>query len=353
MKRTYQILAVTCLALLVIAACRKPNNKRTTDIDPTTVNTGGQPPIFPGTKDPTLSKLMKKLAYTPEVICITAGIPQTVTFSKGTILSFYPNSFKYASGEIVTSGNVCIEMIEMYTPGAMIANNATTQTMTGELLQSGGQVHIKATKDGEEVFANTYDIRYKQPAQSSQTMYLYYGNTKNADSVVQWEIADTMQAGTVAVGTIIDSTIPPTPPLPPPPFNPNYLFQDCNHFGFTNCDCIRDTSIPRFLTTVVINDPSFTRSNTKVFFVLHEINGVARADSYFGNTQLSATLGSSNGDPHCAPEGMSLSIVVIAAKNDKYYYFEKHGLTTGEGLTVTATLTEKSEDYIRTTLATL
>ncbi len=58
---------------------------------------------------------------------------------------FNPQSFKDGSGNIISSGMVTVELTEMYTPGAMIANRVSTSTAMHRRLTSGGSVNIKAT----------------------------------------------------------------------------------------------------------------------------------------------------------------------------------------------------------------
>ncbi len=340
MKRNYHILLITCLALLMIAGCRKPNNKRTTDINTTPVNTGGQPPLFPGGTQPSLRELFKDLRYTPEKQCVTAGVLQVVTFSKGTRLTFYPNSFKDAAGNIITSGTVCMEMIEMYKPGDMIANMATTTTTGGDLLRSGGQVYINATKDGQTVYANKYGIAFKQPSASSEPMSLYYGGINNKDSLLKWTQANTSIPGTTAAATVPDSLL-----------GSRYIFDSCTDFHFINCDQLNEQTSPRTVVKIILPDSSFNDQNTRVFVILPGINGVVAAVNYSSSLH-SLDVGSDH-PLHEVPTGMVADIIVMTVKNDKYYYSEQTGLTVTAGMTVNATMTEQSLDYIKTRLGAL
>jgi hypothetical protein len=352
MKRTYQILAVTCLALLVIAACRKPNNKRTTDIDPTTVNTGGQPPIFPYTGTQPLSELFKNFRTTPEVICVTAGITQAVSFKKGTRLTFYPKSFRYASGDIVTSGTVCVELVEMYKPGDMIANGATTTTASGELLQSGGQVRIRASKDGQRVYLNKYGIAFMQQAPSNLPMQLFFGNNLNSDSSINWTVADPTLAGTVDSSTSSDTTSPMivTPPFPPPPYNPFYVFDSCFGGDWINCDRFYNYSGPTHNIRVTIADTSFSSRNTKVCIAFRDINAVARGQfQSFNFTATPYSLFVTKG----FPENLQFDVVVMTNKNGKYYYSEVLGQTLSADMEFPIEMEQQSEDYVKAKISAL
>jgi hypothetical protein len=339
MKSTHAILMVACMALLLIAGCRKPNNNRTTDINTGPISTGGQPATFPGGSQTSLNQLFKDLRYTPEVKCVTAGILQVVTFSKGTRLTFYPNSFKNAAGATITSGTVCIEMIEMYKPGDMISNMATTTTST-DLLRSGGQVHINATKDGQKVYANKYGIAFKQPAPSTLPMELFYGNTNNKDSVVTWGFTGGGLPGTTAAGTTLDTVT----------FISYNIFDSCTNFNFINCDVLADRG-PRAQINIVLADTIYKNLRTRVFIVLPSVNAVATPCRYVPATNTFELGGADVW--HGVPVGMPISIIVMSKIEDKFYYFEQTGLPAVDGMTVTANLTNQSLDYIKAKLAGL
>ena len=108
MKQTLRAALAVCLtAAIIVVACKKSSN-----------NTTG----------PTLSlnQLFAGLRTSPQNLSVTAGRDTMVFGANGTMLHFYTNSFKDASGNIVTSGTVNLQLIEMYKPGDMIANRATT-----------------------------------------------------------------------------------------------------------------------------------------------------------------------------------------------------------------------------------
>jgi len=327
-------------ASLLLASCTKPNNTRTADAP---INTGintSPPPSYQGGKKVSAYSLFAELRSTPQVYCITAGIPQTVTGTKGTKLMFYPNSFKYANGNIVTNGIVCIELVEMLTPGAMIANMATTQTTDYNMLQSGGQVNIKATKNGETLYANKYGISMPQPAASSLSMDLYYGNRNNADSVLLWRPLDPATSGgpgTTATGTEEDTT------------SIIYIFDSSTEFNDVNLDRFISFSLPKTKLKFTLPDTSFSILNTCIFIILPEINGLVHLEqknriagvSYFSsNTEISV--------------GQTINYVAINKKaNGKYYYYEKTNYTIPENMNVDVTLTEQSLEYITTRLGSM
>ncbi len=310
-----QFLFLAASALLLVVACHKtpaPEKNNPTNIA-------------------TLSEPFKDLRSTPEKQCVTAGAYQTITFAKGTRLTFYPKSFKDAAGSIITSGTVCIEMIEMYKAGDMIANRASTTTTDGGILMSGGQVHIKATKDGQEVYANKYGIAFKQPAASTQPMDLYYGK-RNSDSVITWTKANTASPGTSVPGTTIDST------------TVYYMFDSCTDFNFINCDQLRSTAA-RTDAKVKINNSDYNPLNTQVLLLLPSINSIINFK--YNKTTKIFEIGKD------IPVGMAAAIVIISNANGEYLYYEHTNMTVAEGFTVNATMTKETREGIKTKLSAL
>lgn len=176
--------ATTALGLLFGMSCRKtPTESLST---PTQYQTAW-----------TKSALFAGLRTEPFKFSVDAGVQSVGYGPQGTKLVFYPHSFKDASGNIISSGKIDIELTEMYTSGSMIGNNAVT-TCNGQLLRSGGQVKIKATQNGKEVYANKYGIGFKQPDASSNPMELFYSNNNSLDSTTVWEEPDTMRVYWIA-----------------------------------------------------------------------------------------------------------------------------------------------------------
>jgi hypothetical protein len=331
MKRHLYLLAISLFSMLAIASCTK-------DMSPDPIeekekyNAGN----VTGSKTK-LNALFAEFRSTPQSFTVTAGTNQTITGAEGTVLTFYPHSFKDAQGNIITSGTISIKLIEMYKPGAMIANRATT-TNNGKLLISGGQVNIKATKNGQEVFANSYGIAFPQQYPSNQPMALYYGNTDNPDSLTTWTIADTLLNGTTTNGTTNDS------------FNNYYVneFDSCTNFNWINCDYFYNVQGPLTNISVVMPDTNFNASNTQVFIVFPSINSVTNVSVYNAGTSTFSL-----GMNYEIPVGMTIHIVAITNNNGQYYYFEDAWLTSTANMSVTTTMTPQTQAYIFTQLSQL
>ncbi len=356
MNRTQNIVFLTAIfAVLSLVACRKPNNSRTTNDPYVPVNPNGQPPVnYPGSgaASATLKSLFNDLRSTPQTLTTTAGVSSTLYGTKGTRITFYPNSFKDASGNIITSGTIVIKLTEMLTPGAMIAENATTQTTTGDILRSGGQVKIEASKDGQAVYANKYSLSFKQPAASYQPMDLYFGDRNNNDSAVLWRPLDTASTGgtgTTATGTTTDSTTGGgggTGGFS----TPFYVFDSCTDFIYVNCDKLNSIPGPRTNIHFVMPDTTFNANNSTIYLIFNDINSVAtvRRESYETSTK------SFNLKYYTLPIGYTMTVITLCKKADgKYYFSEQNGLTITDAMSVNVTMTERTLDFIKTRLGEL
>jgi len=283
--------------------------------------------------------LFAGLRPTPFKFSVDAGVAFVGYGPKGTKLVFYANSFKDASGNIISSGKIDLELTEMYTPGAMIANNAVT-TCNGQLLQSGGQVKIKATRNGNEVFANRYGIGFQQPAASSAPMRLFYSNNSSDDSTTTWLTPDpnSNSNGQITEFTFTDST---TKAGAPTSYSFFYKFDSCTKFNWVNCDFFYGSTAPKTTVSVDPGDTKFNSVNTSVFLVFTSVNAVSTAYRY-GNT---APFTADN-----FPVGLDMKVVIMSKIDDEYFYAEK-ATTVSANMTVSIVPVKSSLSSIISNLA--
>jgi len=334
MKRTFIPIALLCACITMIAlSCGKNYSN---------VNMGG----------PTLNQTFAALKPTPQKITVQAGVETTVFGAKGTLLHFYPNSFRDANGHTLTSGNVDIQLTEMYKPGDMIANRATTMS-GGQILRSGGQINISATVNGQPVFANRYGVGFMQQQWSPNPMTLFYGNTNNGDSIVNWQAADTTQPGAFAAGVDTSGS-----------FNTQYgrpwvgyVFDSASTLQYTNCDAFYENDSPKTSVTAVMPDSSFTPSNTQVYLILPDINcAMSSVEPELGGASWNKPEHSitivSEGNTNIVPQGMNYKLIVITNKNGQYYYWQTSGVITHQ-LKVTTTPTQTTQADVTSKLDAL
>lgn len=318
----FKVALAVYLAVAFVSACKKTDDKNTG----TTVSTAGDAGK--------LNELFRSLRPAAQNFTVTAGNYQTITGAKGTKVTFYPNSFKDATGHIITSGTVNIQMTELYSMGSMIASRVLPVTTDGKRLRSGGEINIVATMGGQEVYANKYGLAFKQPTLSSQPMALYTGIT-GADSMTAWTADDTTTLGTTTGGTTIDSF---------GVSNSYYTFDSCTHFHWINCDHFIGTGVALTDLTVDFTDTMFNSGNTGVFVTFPSINSAGRAYGATGSHSVSCSN---------VPVGMNVDVVCIACVAGQYYYAHQSGITVAAGMHVTPTLAPQVFPYIQAALNAL
>lgn len=285
----------------------------------------------------TIRSLFSGLKYSPEVFTVQAGSATTITGSKGTRITFYPGTFRNAAGNTITGGNIRIELIEMYSPGDMIANHVTTTTAAQRLLTSGGCIHISATQDGQEVFADTYGIAFKQPAQSDNPMALFTGYQVSDSTGVNIKWSDDTTS-TVLRTLKIDNL---------EPFY--YIFDSCTSFNWINCDYFYNAPAPKTDVRVTLPDNSYDMTNTQVFVIFPAINAVVTTYAF---DQATRTFSFGNPSYHL-PVGAQVDVLVVGSKNNVYFADLHSNITLTPDFSVSANPTTQSLTAIQSMLAGL
>lgn len=288
-----------------------------------------------------LGQLFSSLRVVPQTLMVQAGQYTKVHGANGTLLSFYPGSFKDAAGNVINSGTVQIELVELYRPGYMIRQRAGT-TVDGQLLQSGGQVKITAAMNSQPVYASKYGIGFKQTAASVQPMSLYYGNTANADSIVNWTQASPATGNNVQQTAVITDSVNG--------FGDYYMFDTCTSFQWVNCDRIAIENPQAQLTNVLLNtgDTSLNCNNTSIYIVFPAYNCVSYFDQY-DNTNRVFRLS----QHFYLPVGVSMTIVAMSNKNGSYYYASQSNVTVTANMSLNLAMEPQSLAYITNALLNL
>jgi len=323
MKNQIKFITLIFAAIFFIFSCEKDNST------PTTSNVK---------KQSALTDLFKNIAPPIQNFTITAGQYQVVTGEKGTKIAFFNNSFKKKDGTILTSGSVKIVLQEMLTGSEMILANKTT-TSNGQLLQSGGQILVKAYLNGEELLVNkNAKPEVLIPSNTLRTMSLYAGTIKENDSIkgdtsINWDITkDTVKVKDTQA--FVGGTFWPR----------GYgFFMDS--FRYWNCDQLWDA--PSGRTELNITLPTgFVDSNSSVFIYFTSINSVAKCEGFIKSTNTFHLNHST------APIGMSIKILAIGHKNGKYYYEIKSAMVT-DGYSTTMSPIEVTEADLKLAIKSL
>lgn len=341
MKKVSIIVLLPSIVVVTVLSCKKTKSSKISNY----------------TKLP-FNQLFVSLRSTPQNFSVAAG-RDTIVYGTNTSLHFYSNSFKDANGSIITGGVINLQLVEMYTPGDMIKNRATTTLSNGQLLRSGGEVNIIATVNGQEVYANMYGISFAQPNISSEPMALFYGNSNNLDSVVTWSVStnigDTIHS--TSIDTIYSQRTPTAATLR---IVNSYSFNSCSKFRSVNCDYFYSNDSPKTSVSIIVPDSSFNPTNTQFYIVLPTINCIVSnvlntAGGYAGtywNAASHTVKMTSEGNTDIIPTGMNYKVVAITNKNGSYYYYQSSGISK-MGMTINATMKQDTEENIKISLSTL
>jgi hypothetical protein len=325
MKKTYTFLAGFVLLSSMFTSCMPETDVKVGEpIEPTSVVVPDS--IITPNNMSGLNQLFKPL-NTPEVyINVEAGQDEIKMGQRGTIFHFYPYSFKDANGNIVTDGTINIKVVEIYTPGQMIGFRLTTEDNNAQLLESRGQMHVSATKNGQPIYATSYGISFRQDGGSGDAMALYHGTYSTPDSAMIWtEVPAATGNNAVATTNIMGDEY--------------YVFDSCRSFTWMNIAKKHVDNSIKATFTLSMPDTSFNLTNTEVYVIYPNENSVFRMSHYNGNIPGYQTKEE-------IPLGKYFSIIVIRRSGENYYYYRKDNILMSLGLTLAANMIIKPKDNI-------
>lgn len=108
----------------------------------------------------------------------------TLVGEEGTLIQLKANSIQNASGEFVT-----VNLREYYQLSDMVFSNLTTETTNGEMIETGGMIHLEVLADNGEALQlkEGQEVTIKMPYEiKKEGMHLYAGEY-DKDSLVVWE----------------------------------------------------------------------------------------------------------------------------------------------------------------------
>lgn len=253
-------------------------------------------PVIPDPANPSVNHAStffnSNLVNGTQTFTINAGQAQTITGNKGTVIQFNANSFVTSGGTPVT-GNVQIELVEIYSKTDMILMNKQTvgKTWNGvSPLISGGQFSIVAKQNGQKLKlapGMNYQIDAPAPNGTTGQMSLFYGQIE--DEQLEWTQVDSsfVNAGSGIYSAFPDST------------------------GWVNLDYFMNNSGP--FSEINVQIPSgFTTGNTRVFVSIDGSSSIA------GIYNVNAGVFSS-GDYYKLPIGMAVHFIVINLDNNEIH----------------------------------
>ncbi|WP_027418079.1 hypothetical protein [Crocinitomix catalasitica] len=215
----------------------------------------------------------------------------------GTIVTVPVDAFVYADGSTVT-GAVNIEMIEVLNYNDMVLMNKPT--VSGDnILVSGGQLKITATKSGSQVYlAPDASLSVMVPTDAPDDRMALYEGIESLDGPVDWAlIEDTV---VVVEEDSLEGGV-------------YYYFEfDNPDLGWINCDYRWDNPAPQTTISAVL-DAEYRIRYTSCFVVFPEINSVI---NLYPNDTISSTYRLNN-----VPTGSRAIFVCVAEIDDVYYSY--------------------------------
>jgi hypothetical protein len=315
---THKSVMAISVALLLTASCQK------SDYD------AGNNTILANNS----AALLDEFHASPTSFSVTAGVTKEVLGPQGTLLRFYPNSFRDKNGNVLTGGNVKIELTEMYTAGDILKYYTSTSTGSS-VLTTGGQVFIKATMNGEEVTANKYGIGFdasRTPAPGPRE--LHYGNNYAADHIVTW--ADASGAtGMATHGAAVVSNASIT--LPSASY---YMFDSCTAFNWVAGDHTYSGTFQDVTINVKLTNESFAGNVWSVVYAGLSTQRVATAlyqVSFDREAQTVVYKG-------WVPTGTAAKLMLVIPRDKYTWFYAKNDQTLTDGITVDVTLIKASKD---------
>lgn len=286
MKNTgIKTISLIFVALLLIASCKKETNS--------------------GTKFPSLNIFLEQNKITSQSFTVNASAGGTITGAKGTVVTFPPNAFLDGNGNRVT-GNVSIELKEVFNKADMIAAGVFPVAYGSALLNSGGEYFLSATQNGNKV--NLEKGRFFQmrlPAQAADPNMQFFLQADNDTLAgINWVLPDTAVVNVDSqwvvspVGGFSFTTTPDSA----------YVIT-CDSLGWGNADVFMS---PTYVTcSFVVTGGSVTDANTKGYCLYDGKNTVWPAGMYGSIANNTIT------DSHIA--NIPIHFLVISVINGELY----------------------------------
>ncbi len=316
------MLVVAAAVTVTIFGCKKEEN-----ITPTPNSTSGN--------SLTIASFLTKKEAPKQTFTIDANQNQRIKGTKGTIIDFSANSFKTQSGQAV-SGNVTIELREMYSKSDMIFSKAPTMS-NHSMLISGGELYLQAFQNGTPLQLSSSDkVNAKFPLQNNvapMREFYNYSSFEDRQEPTDWYSSDYDSTATDSVFVITDSS----------DFQEYYSFY-LDGMNWINCDYFYNSPGP--FTDITVNvGTQFNYTNCVVYVSFDGMNSMASLyDSGVNHTY-------SYGYPSI-PEGLGVHLVAVANINGQYYSAIVPA-TLSANFSTNITLTPTTETQITTAIGQL
>lgn len=317
MKATLLSAAILATAMTSITACKKDKST----------------PNYVKADDFMASHAIKEQSFTGN-----AASGFTITGEKGTKVTFAPNAFVDANGGAI-SGTVTVTLKEVLSKKDVLFSGVMTES-NGQLLESGGEILVKAKKDGADIRLNPALQNDAARVEIPKVM-----NNKDLGLFVQ----DKRQQGG-ANGSGQQQQSPYTwNPAPYYPFGngPNSYSFSLPSFTWVNCDRFYSDPNPKTTITAL---PAFQDNNQvtdlQVMLVFRNISTVITLPYDY-------TIQKFQSYQNSLPIGLQADLVIIGKDSDGFIQFGTQVITISAGMHIDAPVHKATQAEVDAFLATI
>lgn len=323
MKTKLLTLGFVAAAIATLSACKKHNDL----------------PAFAKADDFWASHKIEDQTFTGN-----ASTGFTIMGDKGTKITFPANAFVDANGGLV-SGTVTISLKEVMSKKDVLLSGVFTEA-NGQLLESGGELQVKAKKDGADLRINP-DLN---PDSAIKVEVPKVMNNKDMGLFVQQK-RDQGQGGQTGGGQQQQN---PTTWVPAPyyPFGngPNSYSFTLPDFTWVNCDKFYSDPNPKTTITVLpdFQDDSVV-TDLQVMLVFKNISTVITLPFNYSIQQFESYANS-------LPIGLQADLVLIGKDSGGYIQFGTQVITISADMHIDAPIhrsTRSAREYCPTAHATV
>lgn len=229
LMKTLRPMLIAIAALTLTGGCRKEEDD----------TPGGGP--TPVVVNPLRQLFADNRANATQTFTVQAGQGGTLFAADGIVINIQPNAFRTNSGGMV-SGPVNVQVLAALRPGDMVWLNMQTVALYGgekRMLQSGGELRVRAEAGGEQVTVVEQEVSIHFPADALDPLMQRFVGMEDNDGDVVWQADGPLEADTAGI-FVMDSVggpgwIPGSYYSTPWPANeydttwPNYGYINCDH----------------------------------------------------------------------------------------------------------------------------
>jgi hypothetical protein len=259
--------------------------------------------------------------------------------AKGTKVIFPANAFVDGNGNIV-SGSVTVTLKEVLSKKDVILSGVMTEA-NGQLLESGGELLVKAKKDGADLMINPAlvdnGVKVEVPkAMNDKDMGLFIQDKRRPD-------------GTTNGGQQQQQNPYTWTPAPYYPFGngPNSYSFTLPGFNWVNCDRFYNDPNPKTtITTLPVFQDNNQVTDLQVLLVFKNITTVVTLPYDFQLQKFQSYMNS-------LPIGLQADLVIIGKDSDGYIQFGTQAITISAGMHINATIHRSTQSEVDTFLASI